>query len=556
MEVRSERIGGCPFSHTRTITLRPKTEKKEASSPGIPSTTNRIKSIDGTTTPPQDVHPHGTQDHQQTSTSGSDVERDAPSTSQAPFLGQRRRFPQRRRDGSGNKNDNTDRMRTILVTMDVKDLYTSIPHIEGINSVHHLLTLAGLDSNQIYLCVRGTAMGSNVAPPCTNAYMAHFEESIIYKHPLFISHVLYWTCYIDDIFSLWGGTLKSLETFFTFLNGAWPGIRFTITHDIGSISFLDTTVLKDGEGRLTTDLHVKPTDRNSILHYDSFHPPAVKRCIPRSQFQRVRRIVSDQGLRDRRLQDMSTKFHQRGYPERVLKEQQNPPPRIRGDDQVNRIPFVHVYHPVTSILHKHIRKHWPVLSRAYPTVPEFKLPFLTCFKRPQNLRDTLVRADFGHMQTAKSRFLSHPKMGTFPCLHCAQCGNVQKGNTFQHPRTGKSFEIRNYYTCMSSFVIYLIKCPCGLLYIGETTQPVRDRISKHKSTIRCNNLLLPVPHHFSTHGHTISQLRYQVIDSIPPQRRGGDRIALLKKREAFWIHTLETLTPKGLNRDYDLLAFI
>ncbi|CAJ0947766.1 unnamed protein product [Ranitomeya imitator] len=258
---------------------------------------------------------------------------------------------------------------------------------------------------------------------------------------------------------------------------------------------------------------------------------------------------------------MSTRFHQRGYPKHILEEQKNPPPRTRTNDQGKRVPFVHTYRPVTSILHKQIRKHWPLLSTAYPTVPEFKLPFLPCYKRPNNIRDTLVRADFGPSHKTRSRFLSHPKMGTFPCLHCAQCGNVQKGDTFQHPHTGKSFKItaakiKDYYTCQSSFVVYLIKCPCGLLYIGETTQPVRDRISKHKSTIRSNNLLLPVPHHYSSQGHTISQLKYQVIDSIPPQRRGGDRVALLKKREAFWIHKLNTLTPKGLNRDYDLLAFI
>ncbi|CAJ0924288.1 unnamed protein product, partial [Ranitomeya imitator] len=176
-------------------------------------------------------------------------------------------------------------------------------------------------------------MGSNVAPPYANAYMAHFEESVIYRHHLFISNVLYWMRYIDDIFCLWGGTLESLDTFFTFLNEAWPGIRFTITHDTISVSFLDTTVLKDQEGHLTTDLHTKPTDRNSVLHFDSFHPPAVKRCIPKSQFQRVRRIVSDQDKCEQRLQDMTTKFHQRGYPKHILEEQKKPPPLTRTNDQ-------------------------------------------------------------------------------------------------------------------------------------------------------------------------------------------------------------------------------
>ncbi|CAJ0940228.1 unnamed protein product [Ranitomeya imitator] len=41
----------------------------------------------------------------------------------------------------------------LLVTMDVKDLYTSIPHIEGINSVHKLLTLSSLQEDHVNLCV-------------------------------------------------------------------------------------------------------------------------------------------------------------------------------------------------------------------------------------------------------------------------------------------------------------------------------------------------------------------------------------------------------------------
>ncbi|CAJ0951139.1 unnamed protein product [Ranitomeya imitator] len=177
---------------------------------------------------------------------------------------------------------------TLLVTLDVKDLYTSIPHLNGINAVHQSLTAAGLDTDQINLCIellttvlynnfflfqdsfylqrRGTAMGSNVAPPYANTYMALFETSVIYKHPLFIHNVSVWKRYIDDVFCLWGGSLESLQEFFLFLNDAWPGIKFTISHDQNAINFLDTTVLKDSAGLLTTDLYSKPTDRNSLLY--------------------------------------------------------------------------------------------------------------------------------------------------------------------------------------------------------------------------------------------------------------------------------------------------
>ncbi|CAJ0945223.1 unnamed protein product [Ranitomeya imitator] len=110
---------------------------------------------------------------------------------------------------------------------------------------------------------------------------------------------------------------------------------------------------------------------------------------------------------------------------------------------------------------------------------------------------TLVHADIGPSRAPSSqRFLCNPKKGTFPCLNCNQCSNVLKGDTIYHPHTGRQYNIDNFFTCNSNFVVCLIKCPCGLLYVGETTQAIKDRILKHKSTIRCKNLLLPIPHHF------------------------------------------------------------
>ncbi|CAJ0956844.1 unnamed protein product [Ranitomeya imitator] len=326
--------------------------------------------------------------------------------------------------------------------------------------------------DSFYLQRRGTAMGSNVAPPYANTYMALFETSVIYKHPLFIHNVSMWKRYIDDVFCLWGGSLESLQEFFLFLNDAWPGIKFTISHDQNAINFLDTTVLKDSAGLLTTDLYSKPTDRNSLLHYQSFHPPSTKRSIPISQYQRVKRIVPDPILCEERLQGMTTKFLKRGYPSAILARSRDPPPQIARRNTEKRIPFMHAYHPFSFILHKTIRRHWHLLSTAHPDIPEFKEPFLPCFRRPPNLRDNLVKADIGPKDPRRQIFLSRPKTGTFPCLHCAQCNNIQKGNTFQHPRSGKTFHIKNFFTCDSTYVVYLIKCPCGLLYIGETTQPI------------------------------------------------------------------------------------
>ncbi|CAJ0917066.1 unnamed protein product [Ranitomeya imitator] len=203
---------------------------------------------------------------------------------------------------------------TILVTLDVKDLYTSIPHLNGINAVHHSLTIAGFTTNQIDLCVelltivlynnfflfqdtfylqkRGTAMDSNVAPPYANTYMTEFETSIIYRHPLF-KNVSLWKRFIDDISCVWGGTLESLQDFFQFLNGAWPGIKFTMSHDSHSINFLDTMVLKDQAGYLTTDLFSKPTDRNTFTYtaVDTAEPAI---CIGQTKYACACAVAEDQ----------------------------------------------------------------------------------------------------------------------------------------------------------------------------------------------------------------------------------------------------------------------
>ncbi|CAJ0931797.1 unnamed protein product [Ranitomeya imitator] len=164
----------------------------------------------------------------------------------------------------------------LLVSLDVKDLYTSIPHTQGILSVRHLLTNSLLNpaflqkkifmfEDQFYLQTKGTAMGSNVAPPYANSYMALFEEEIVYPDPLFQAHCPFWRRYIDDVFCLWTGTSQTLDLFFHTLNTAWPGLTFTMT----SIWV-----------PLKTDLYTKPTDRNSLLHYQSLHPTATKKIYP------------------------------------------------------------------------------------------------------------------------------------------------------------------------------------------------------------------------------------------------------------------------------------
>ncbi|OCU02760.1 hypothetical protein XELAEV_18008529mg [Xenopus laevis] len=75
----------------------------------------------------------------------------------------------------------------------------------------------------------------------------------------------------------------------------------------------------------------------------------------------------------------------------------------------------------------------------------------------------------------------------------------------------------------------------------KITRQLKDRGGEHKSDIRRGVRQSPVAEHFVEAGHSISQLRFQVLQQVPRPRRGGDRVKLLLKCEAGWIRRLDTV---------------
>ncbi len=102
---------------------------------------------------------------------------------------------------------------------------------------------------------------------------------------------------------------------------------------------------------------------------------------------------------------------------------------------------------------------------------------------------------------------------------------------------------------------HLFKCPCGLAYIGKTNRQLKTRIAEHHSTIRNQVSSSLVAVHFAEAKHNVSTLKYIGIESLKQPRRGGDLNSMLLKRELFWIFTLDTLSPRGLNEDFDIRPF-
>ena len=135
---------------------------------------------------------------------------------------------------------------SLLVTIDVKLLYTSVPNNEGIASMkkkydHYpkktiptkiittflaiILTLNNFIFNsKFYFQIKGCATGTICATSCANIFMSEFEEKCIY--PLIKNKVVIYLRYVDDIFMVWIKSESKPRHFMNEINKKHQSIKF------------------------------------------------------------------------------------------------------------------------------------------------------------------------------------------------------------------------------------------------------------------------------------------------------------------------------------------
>lgn len=90
----------------------------------------------------------------------------------------------------------------------------------------------------------------------------------------------------------------------------------------------------------------------------------------------------------------------------------------------------------------------------------------------------------------------------------------------------------------------MITCgDCGIQYVGQTIQFLHIRLNGHRSSTK-NSLNTYVYQHFNSHGHDFTKIKIQIIDILDPKIYDKHDLDTL---ENFWINTLETAYPFGLN---------
>ena len=121
--------------------------------------------------------------------------------------------------------------------------------------------------------LRGTGIRTKFPPPYDILFVVELEEEILKEVEL--KPYPRWL-YIDDIFFIWKHGEEKLKEFIDVLNKKHHSIKFTAELSKTQINFLDV-ILSLENGKIKTDLYVKPTDTYQYFHLFHVIPIIVKR---------------------------------------------------------------------------------------------------------------------------------------------------------------------------------------------------------------------------------------------------------------------------------------
>lgn len=451
----------------------------------------------------------------------------------------------------------------ILATIDVNSLYTEIPHEEGLHaltlflqerSVHQtpstdfLVKLAEcvLTMNcfkfgdRTYLQKRGTAMGTRMAPSYANLFMAGLENGFLASRD---RTPLLWKRFIDDIFLIWPHGEDELLLFLNDLNSHFS-VSFTWSYSRTSATFLDVDItLRDNQ--FMTAVHVKPTNKQQYLHYDSCHPPHTKRSIPRSLSIRGHRICSSQDNLESYLSGIQDKLVERGYPRRFVRNRMVPAnvnyqssPRTSSD----RVSLVTTFFFGAQKINSILRELQTTLVSNPLTRDVFRETPRVAYRQGKKIGEILSHR---HPQ---SHSQGPGQLGIHPCgrPRCRLCNLVIDGPEFSSANTSHTYRCRGTTECQSRMCVYQLLCrkctDSQAFYVGKATTPLNLRMNNHRASV-VQSRQLPIATHALSHQATFDEcFGVKVLCTMP---EANDR--LLQQSERAHIRILGANRPPGLN---------
>ena len=225
----------------------------------------------------------------------------------------------------------------LLCTADVESLYTSIPIADALSAVEERLRACGVEETFLRITIaaielvlklnffefngrtyhqkRGLAMGTPLAPPVANLFLASLEARLMRGVPPPVLYVRF----LDDILVVQNLSETGPEALlWDGLHAMHPDIRLTQESSPCAVDFLDLQIYRDGK-RLLHRVHQKALNKYLYISPRSCHPRHVIEGFVRTELIRYARNSSTELDFVRICHAFSNRLRERGFHPSFLK---------------------------------------------------------------------------------------------------------------------------------------------------------------------------------------------------------------------------------------------
>lgn len=374
----------------------------------------------------------------------------------------------------------------VVVSFDVVSLYSNIPLDLVIEVIHNKwnsisnhtnipedefvdLVKFVFDSNYFtynntfYSQIFGCPMGSNLSPIIARLVMDYVLDKILSTLPFEIPFI---KKYVDDIIC----SIPTDMVDFTLrhFNGYNEHIQFTIeTETNNSVPFLDTKLIRNDNNIIILDWYQKPMCSNRYIHFESNHPMKQKINLVIALRNRIKRI-SHHTLLEKNLNLLKNILKQNSYP----------------INMINRLLYNTSFsvedRQERSTNHETLQNNFNYYSM--PIIGNLTSELISILKK-----DDLKIAQ-KNIFTIRSLFSS------------------------AKDPTPKDKKVD---------VVYMVPCSsCELVYVGQTSQQLKKRLSQHKSDIKNPSKKCALAEHCRKSKHLMKFEDTKILDleKIPRKR--------------------------------------
>ena len=447
----------------------------------------------------------------------------------------------------------------ILVTFDIKSLYTNLKHNLVKTAIAYWLTetdtvdnrftvnmiLEGIDiiiknntfkfNGNWYKMKVGIGMGNRAGCTIACLTVAYLEEKMYAQIRIQFDELTSELIksalkrFIDDCFLLWKKQYGDINLLHGLLNSMDDKIQYTMETSETQIPFLDVLVIKQG-CEIQTDIFYKKTDSKNYLNFNSNHPRGTRNNIPFNLATRIQTLVSEPHTRETRFAELRLILNEKGYPEQVITKGIDKAKQLERRDLIHNtkeretgdsIVFISTFNPNNPQLTNTLKDTFISMQNTDSLKNCFQNKKLLCAKRKApNIKEIVTRAAFNDKHDIYG--IKRCKANCVTCQHLVETGEIKFNNR-------ETFKLKSNFSCNSKYVIYLIKCECQLSYIGECID-LKKRLFLHRSNVKNErNRILPVSKHiYSCSGGKFSLYPFYQMNS----ENEIDR----KAKEAYFIN--------------------